>query len=410
MMDKKNLLIIGFRESAKTFWANVRFIHSIAYKHNSFALWYCYDKTKASDRLYQVVLQLQTNKKLIEDFGQLFPPMGKKDDEVQKKSVSEFITTNGVKCKAMSIGESPRWQLYMSKDGTYRPDLVVLDDIDVDKSVKNIEIIDSNYHWISGELLWGLSDHAKIIFLGNIIRNDGIVLRFEKDYKDSVYWTIRRKALIENGEITWPERYSEADVEAKKEKLRSISFNQNMLLIPYAEGDTIIKQSSIRYTKEYPQGSRIVFGIDPAFSMKTNSDIMCLTVAAHKWPQRFIVKTFYFEGREKDEEKFVTACHEAYKQLSCSCINIEANNGGEIIARMLQKKNMAINVIKANKDKITRLREWEWWFERGDIFFLPWTERLVQNLLAFPNVSHDDDVDSMVYSLGNTKDVFLWSF
>jgi hypothetical protein len=41
----------------------------------------------------------------------------------------------------------------MTKDGTFRPDAVFLDDIDVDKSVSNIEIIDKNYNWIKGELL-----------------------------------------------------------------------------------------------------------------------------------------------------------------------------------------------------------------------------------------------------------------
>ncbi len=410
MQWDKNNLFIWFRESAKTFWANVKFIHDIAYRKKRFKMWYCYDKTKASDRLYQIVVQLQTNQRFIADFWHLFPQLGKRSEEAEKKSVSEFITTNGIKCKAMSIGESPRGQLFMTKDGTFRPDSVTLDDIDVDKSVSNIDIIDKNYNWIKGELLGWLSDTAKIIFLGNIIRNDGIVLRFERDYKASPYWTIRRKAIIEDGQITWPWRYAMEDIEKKRQILGSISFNQNMMLIPFADGDTIIKQSSIRYATDYPKDSRIVFWIDPAFSLKTNTDIMCLTICAHKGAQRFVLATLYFEGRDKDEEKFVNACHEQYKRYSCSWVNIETNNGGEIIGRMLQRKNMAVNLIKANKDKVTRLREWEWAFERGEIFFLPGTERLVQNLLAFPNVPHDDDVDSMVYALGFTKNVFVSTF
>jgi hypothetical protein len=68
MQSYKNNLIIGFRESAKTFWANVKFIHNIAYRKKRFQMWYCYDKNKASDRLYQIVVQLQTNQKLINDF------------------------------------------------------------------------------------------------------------------------------------------------------------------------------------------------------------------------------------------------------------------------------------------------------------------------------------------------------
>ena len=36
---------------------------------------------------------------------------------------------------------------------TFTPDLIILDDIDVDKSVNNIENIEKNYLWIKGELL-----------------------------------------------------------------------------------------------------------------------------------------------------------------------------------------------------------------------------------------------------------------
>lgn len=66
-----------------------------------------------------------------------------------------------------------------------------------------------------------------------MIKTDGIVLRFEIDYKDSPYWIIRRKAIIENGAITWG-RFSQEDIEKKRSELGEISFNQNMLLIPYS--------------------------------------------------------------------------------------------------------------------------------------------------------------------------------
>jgi len=57
-------------------------------------MYYCYDKKKANARLYDIVVQLQTNRKLIIDFGNLFPNTSNKQEETQKKSVSEFITAN----------------------------------------------------------------------------------------------------------------------------------------------------------------------------------------------------------------------------------------------------------------------------------------------------------------------------
>jgi phage terminase large subunit-like protein len=60
-----------------------------------------------------------------------------------------------------------------------------------------------------------------------------------------------------------------------------------------------------------------------------------------------------------------------YRQYNVSVINIEANNGGEILARILKKRGLAVSVKKATKDKVTRLREYEGCFDRGEVYFLP---------------------------------------
>lgn len=155
MVKDSHILIIAFRESAKTFWAFVKFIHNIVYRKKRLQMFYCYDKKKSASRLYDIVIALQTNRKLINDFGHLFNGNGNMDEanENQKKSISEFITNNGIKCKSMSIGESPRGEVFFTKDGTFRPDAIFLDDIDVDKSVSSAESIEKTYIWIKGELL-----------------------------------------------------------------------------------------------------------------------------------------------------------------------------------------------------------------------------------------------------------------
>lgn len=53
----------------------------------------------------------------------------------------------------MSVGQSPRGEVFFAKDGTFRPDAIFLDDIDVDKSVSSANILEKNYRWIKGELL-----------------------------------------------------------------------------------------------------------------------------------------------------------------------------------------------------------------------------------------------------------------
>jgi len=81
--------------------------------------------------------------------------------------MSSFESTNGVKIEAKSLGRTIRGANTTTKDGkSTRPTLVILDDIDVEKSVRNIDIIDSNEQKLIGETMGALDPvRRRIIFL-----------------------------------------------------------------------------------------------------------------------------------------------------------------------------------------------------------------------------------------------------
>ena len=137
---------------------------------------------------------------------------------------------------------------------------------------------------------------------------------------------------------------------------------------------------------------------------------MALSVVAQSGEYRYIIAVYAFEGTEKNEETFCAFVESLYRQTNCSLIRIESNNGGQIIARMLQRRNLAVEVVNASKDKITRLREYEGKFTRGEVYFLPGTERAQDQLATFPNAEHDDMVDAIVYGLEGGFEVFTATF
>lgn len=409
MMTDKNVLLIGFRESAKTFWAFVKFVHNICYKKKRFQMFYCFDQNKAGNRMYDVVVALQSNLRIRSDFWALFPEE-REPNKAQKRTISEFITKNGIKCKAMSIWASPRGEVYISSDGTFRPDAVFLDDIDVDKSVASVFQIEKNYLWIKGEFLGGLSGDSQIIFLGNVIKTDGIVLRFEIDYKNSPYWIIRRKAIIENGTITWA-RFSQEDIDKKRSEFGEISFNQNMLLIPYSGGEAIVKRENILYNT-MDDWDRIIIGVDPAISEKALSDFFGITVTAHKGKHKNVKACYALKGKEKDPYWAVQFLRKLYDKWQASCIVVETVAFQQIFARLLKDAGMATREIQPHRDKVTRAMEKQSEFEQWFISFDPDGEgikELVEEWLMFPNVIHDDRVDSCIYSFEPARKVFVGS-
>lgn len=369
-------------------------------------MFYCYDKRKATARLYDIAVHLQTNKKLQRDFGELFPDTKTEEDKgTQKKSIPDFITRNKIKVKASSIWESPRWEMYFASDGSFRPDYIVLDDIDVDKSVTNIEVIEKNYLWLKGELMGGMSDDARIVFLGNIIKSDGIVPRFESDYKDNENWRVHRKAIIENWKITW-DRFTHEKLEKRKQLLGEISYNQNYLLIPYSWGDTIIKRHHIQYRDE-KDFDRIVIGVDPAISEKTKSDKFAIVVTGKKYWNYYVLEAIELSGQDKDPFRATQTVKALYDKWKANIVIVETVAFQQVMSKLFVQAWIATREVKPHKDKVTRLMEKQSLFEQGKVFFSTEnTGNLVSQLLDFPNVLHDDLVDAFEMSMEIEKKGF----
>jgi hypothetical protein len=100
-----DLLFKTYRWSAKTTYVIIYTIKSICYNLKHFIMFFTAEQGKSVARLYDIIIHLQTNQRLIEDFWELFPDNKTKTDENwqkanQKKSIPEFITTNWVKVKA----------------------------------------------------------------------------------------------------------------------------------------------------------------------------------------------------------------------------------------------------------------------------------------------------------------------
>lgn len=167
--------------------------------------------------LRDVVTILQENEKIIADFGYLYLPESRSQKDKKQKTIGEFITENGVKVKAMSIGKSPRGQKFVYKSITYRPDLVSFDDIDTLKNTKSADMIEEDINFILGEVFGGVTAYAQFILLGNVIRESGRVpslkKHFESDHEMNVkiFWIPIRK----NGKIAWS-RFVATDQQAEE--------------------------------------------------------------------------------------------------------------------------------------------------------------------------------------------------
>lgn len=197
------LLWVMFRESAKTTIAKIYVVYCIAYRKKRFINWDSYDKGNAEAALFDIATWMQTNHRIVADFGQLFYEERKDSRQSQMKRVSEFITTNRVKVKAYSTQESTRGRIF----DRFRPDLYILDDFETIKTVDSFPVTQKIIKHID-ELKSGLSVDGQVVFLCNLISETGSVAQLITEAKENpAAWRSLEIAVERDGEISWPDKY-----------------------------------------------------------------------------------------------------------------------------------------------------------------------------------------------------------
>jgi phage terminase large subunit-like protein len=260
-MNKTSNRTIGavweaFRESSKTTLAKIKLIHNVVYQKKHFNIWASFDQKKAEANLFDVALQLQTNKKLIADFGQLFYEAKSRNKKSEKKSIKEFVTTNGCKLKAYSTGQSIRGEVF----GAYRPDFLVFDDIETLKTIVSEPRTNQVKDFID-EALSGMGGDCNVLCLANALSHTGSVAYIRNKVKYIPGWVTRNVPVMdENSVPTWPSKYTLTDyeaeiynatitdgqnlkvsIESKRRLLNDMVFNREMMNIPLTDEEREFK-------------------------------------------------------------------------------------------------------------------------------------------------------------------------
>lgn len=422
--SKTRLLFLMFRESAKTTFLKIKYIHNICYRTYRYQLFCCYDKRRAQSYLFDIVKQLQTNKFLIRDFGLLYDSQPKK--ESRKRAIGDFITTNEVKCQSFSIGESPRGLLYGAKDGEFRPDFWVLDDVDVLKAVENKAVIDKNWEWFTNELLAGVANNAKVVFLGNRVKSDGMIPRLEKkinvptDILKNGYglhseqdWTYYSVPIELNNEILWPDKYSNDDLRKKQLDLGSFAYNSQMLNV-ISSGEKVFDVSDIKIeTQQLQIGTMNIFmASDFAISEKKSADeTVHIVVGVDKNNDIWVLDLFNERVNPKQSIDALIALHQKYKPIryGMEVVSFQKSMKYALEDRMRSSgRYFKIDELKAANSKYQRILGLQPLVQMGkvhvkrEIAFRNANlsgENILDQFDKFPNGQHDDIIDALAYIL-----------
>lgn len=237
-----------FGESAKTSFAKAFILYMIAFDIEPYINADAFDSTNSERILFDVVWELQKNKRYTDDFGQKYNT-SRSPDEVTQKRVKDFVTNpkrdennniikEGIRVEAHSTQESVRGRVH----GAMRPGFVILDDFETKKTLKS-EAATKQIRTHIQEFKRGLdSARRRVLYLGNILSEYGnvqsVIERAKQDPELRVRIVPVCQGTLASGLHTpsWPERWTITDEEAKREGKVSIEAKRRSMWTP-EEGD-----------------------------------------------------------------------------------------------------------------------------------------------------------------------------
>lgn len=281
----KTALVMAFRSSAKSTILTLSYpIWAILGKpQKKFIVILGETQRQARQQLANIRLELSGNELLKQDLG----PFKELTDEWGNYSL--VIPKYGARITAASMEQSIRG----IRHGQHRPDLIICDDIENLQSVKTKEGRDRIHQWISGEVIPAGDKDTKVIFVGNLLHDDSLLMRMKDRIETGTMdGKIIFVPLVDNqGRIAWPGKYKNmAEIERERKKIANeTSWQREFLLRIMSDEEKVIYSDWIHYFDglpqcddkpwKHPEFRFCATGIDLAISKEEYSDYTAMVSA-----------------------------------------------------------------------------------------------------------------------------------
>jgi len=358
--------------------------------------------SQAEGQLHSVIEEIEDNELLWTDFPHLQPALDRKKQYV-KWTDREIINQAGHK----SIRGLKRRQ--------YRPDAIIVDDLENDENVATKGQRDKLEKWFLSTLLSLGSKGCDVFYIGTILHHDSVMMRVVKTEKarqefgeEPIWDTKIIPAEGKKGKPLWPEMWPRERLEAKKAELGSIVYAQEFLNDPSKREGKLFKEEWFNW---YPLGKRPdgldeYMGIDPSAGEKEQSDYIGIAQSGVDSQGRF------FPGRVIETKltfkQMVDTLIALGEHIRPVKIAIETNFFQKVLKQEVDRRNreerkyLPFSEQRTIKDKVTRFLSLSALVEAG----LLWLEednpehvKLSNQMLEFPDGAHDDLIDAFDFAV-----------
>jgi predicted phage terminase large subunit-like protein len=394
------------REFAKTTVCSFGYVlHQICMKKRHFILIGSDTEDLASDLTGYIYLELLYNERLQQDFGDLVKG---------NRRVEDFVTLNDIRVKARGRGQ----RLRGLKHKQWRPDLVILDDLENDTNVRNPEIVGSILDWVKSAVYPSLDARGTLMIIGTILRWRSALHLMLTSLEEPYCHFQRRiyRALLEDGTSLWEARHPVAQLKLQKQLMGTVAFNKEKLNEPARDGG-FFEEKWIHYYHPDSLKDRdlaVTGFFDPSLETGASSDYKAFITVG--WDRREMV--FYVMDaviQKTTLEQIMRTIFNRHQQFGYHLVGVEDNLFQRLLLKEFDRLGVELGQLLPLKGvthriaKETRVASLSPLLERGKIRFIRGhsdQELLVEQLLYFPSRTlHDDGPDALEGAVGLAREL-----
>lgn len=410
-------------------------MHSTLYGYKHYPIIISDSSEQAEGFLDNIRVEFEENTAILEDFGPLA-------GSVWRSNV--LVTKTNIKIEAIGSGKKIRGR----KHRNWRPDLIILDDVENDENVRTPEQRKKLKDWFDKAVSKCGDDYTDIVYIGTLLHYDSLlaktlanpayrsikykaVIRFspaddlwqqwetiftdlsndDREADALAFFQAHKTAMLEGTQVLWEEKLSYYDLMVMRVSEGEASFNSEEQNEPINPDDCLFIEEWFDYYNEaevnFGDPAFDFFGfIDPSLGKTKRSDFSAIvTLAKHKGSGYMYVVDADIERRHPDriiadvlaKERWLRASFgHGYRKLGA-----ETNQFQWFLKEELAKASakaglyLPIEEVQQTSDKVMRVQTLQPDVKNKYIKFNRRHKRLLEQLTQFPMGAHDDGPDAL---------------
>jgi predicted phage terminase large subunit-like protein len=208
------------------------------------------------------------------------------------------------------------------------------------------------------------------------------------------------------GSVIDPRRDSREDLDRLRHSMGELFFSAQYQQEPIPLAGNLIKAEWFKHYDIAPTqvyDDLLVISVDTAMKGSPSADFSVATIWLARGENCYLLDLWRERVDYPDLRRAIGRLREKY---SPAILLTEDKGSGTSLIQDLRADNISVIGINPEGDKQTRVAKVSAQFEAGSVFFpksAPWLSSLKAELLGFPNVKHDDQVDSVSQALSWIK-------